>query len=126
MHSVLTQEQPKSLPKIKAMARPNDTRWDSQYDFIVHFMTYFQMFPSFYAKVCTTLLCHHSCFCLQAVKISKSEVVADIHKLILENSLRLKAQGTFVVVVLKTVYDSIKTLQKESGGILDVLNTFQR
>ena len=54
------------------------------------------------------------------------ETIEDLDKLLNKSTKVLKVQLTFVVTVLKPVYDSIKVLQKESGKLLDVMDIFHK
>ena len=50
------------------------------------------------------------------------EVVSDLNELISRSGKTLKAELSFVADVLGPLYNTIKVLQKDSGGILDVLH----
>ena len=38
----------------------------------------------------------------------------------------LKVQLAYVVNIMRPLYDAIKVLQKQSGGIIDVMDVFSR
>lgn len=57
---------------------------------------------------------------------SDIETVGDLEQLVSGSTKALKAQLTFVVTVLKPVYDAIKLLQRETAGVLDAMDIFHK
>lgn len=56
--------------------------------------------------------------------MSDSETVHAIHELLSTSKRAISTELNFVVHVFEPLYRAIKMLQKESGGILDALGTF--
>ena len=61
---------------------------------------------------------------MQAISISDSENVKALRDLVESSKRVIKTELAFVVTVMQPLYVTITTLQKESGGILDVMGTF--
>lgn len=61
---------------------------------------------------------------LQAITLSDSETVKALHDLLASKKSIVRSELAFVSTVLQPLYETIRALQKESGGILDVLAAF--
>lgn len=108
------------------MFRSSSTRWDSQYDEANFHNNYFAFIPTFYYKVVVFLLCCHLKCHAQASNISDSETIKALESMVKSSAEILKAQLAYVVNVMKPLYEAIHVLQKQSGGMFDVMQTFDR
>ena len=61
---------------------------------------------------------------MQAISISDSENVKALRDLVESSKCVIKTELAFVVTVMQPLHVAIITLQKESGGILDAMGTF--
>lgn len=62
----------------------------------------------------------------QVAPSTDSDTIVALDKLVKESKDALQMQLAFIVHVMKPLYEAIKVLQKQSGGILDVMETFNR
>ena len=63
---------------------------------------------------------------LQNAKIAESENFLEIANLLGRCKGVIRCQLAWVVAVMKPLYDLIKNIQKESGGILDIMGEINR
>ena len=115
----------KKLLEPKGIACGNNARWQSNYDECCYHLGHCAYMQPFYKKVWPhSLSLIHPSMTLQAIALSDSENVKALHDLLSSQKNILCTRLAFASCVLQPLYETIKALQKESGGNLDVLSAF--